>query len=407
VWSVRAAARAIFWIIQNFVVGLIVTLAKGVAWCTNDNNVLPPNNKQPHSGGSGTASLDEIEKIVNEREEEWKEKFESLWLERETEKDQELEEAKTDLKTRSKEIKKLKAALQDEKDEKARLSSLCEQAQKCREEDLARLKARMSKEVYCVTLGEAQKYLTFLNFIGEEFVKSDAIREQLEEQKIFVERIEQNPNYKRDCEPTKVFKVHCPNQPDYDNLRMDIQKTLAKLSKSGDPNPLDDESIPEALKNLIIQVQLEFPDLSDVEVYEKILRVKAENKGSLSGLNVHKIVKKIASSRNFDNARDGRSSSQSSSSSTSSVDSLGPHSCAICIEPFSTSSQRPYSLDGCRHTFHENCIKMWLAKKHECPICRKHQVWPLIQSLFHRFSLNSRHPKLKIFFKLKGFSLKI
>ena len=50
VWSVRAAARAIFWIIQNFVVGLIVTLAKGVAWCTNDNNVLPPNNKQPHSG---------------------------------------------------------------------------------------------------------------------------------------------------------------------------------------------------------------------------------------------------------------------------------------------------------------------------------------------------------------------
>ena len=48
-----------------------------------------------------------------------------------------------------------------------------------------------------MTLGEAQKYLTFLNFIGEEFVKSDAIREQLEEQKIFVERIEQNPNYKR------------------------------------------------------------------------------------------------------------------------------------------------------------------------------------------------------------------
>merc|ERR1712226_1833296 len=130
VWSVRAAARAIFWIIQNFVVGLIVTLAKGVAWCTNDNNVLPANNKPPHSGVSGTASLDEIEKTVNEREEEWKEKFESLWLEREAEKD---------LNTRTKEIKKLKAALQDEKGEKARLSSLCEQAQKCREEDLARL----------------------------------------------------------------------------------------------------------------------------------------------------------------------------------------------------------------------------------------------------------------------------
>ena len=61
-------------------------------------------------GGSGTASLDEIEKIVNEREEEWKEKFESLWLERETEKDQELEEAKTDLKTRSK-VRKLYLSL--------------------------------------------------------------------------------------------------------------------------------------------------------------------------------------------------------------------------------------------------------------------------------------------------------
>ena len=84
------------------------------------------------------------------------------------------------------------------------------------------------------------------------------------------------------------------------------------------------------LTNCPLQVQLEFPDLSDVEVYEKILRVKAENKGSLSGLNVHKIVKKIASSRNFDNARDGRSSSQSSSSSTSSVDSLGPVRVIFC-----------------------------------------------------------------------------
>ena len=26
-----------------------------------------------------------------------------------------------------------------------------------------------------------------------------------------------------------LFNVHCPNQPDYDNLRMDIQKKLAKV----------------------------------------------------------------------------------------------------------------------------------------------------------------------------------
>ena len=57
-------------------------------------------------GVSGAATLDEIEKTVNEREEEWKEKFESLWLEREAEKDKELEEAKTDLKTRTK-VRKL------------------------------------------------------------------------------------------------------------------------------------------------------------------------------------------------------------------------------------------------------------------------------------------------------------
>ena len=33
----------------------------------------------------------------------------------------------------------------------------------------------------------------------------------------------------RDVEPTKLFKVHCPNKPDFDNLRMDIQKKLAKV----------------------------------------------------------------------------------------------------------------------------------------------------------------------------------
>merc|ERR1712226_1502926 len=138
--------------------------------------------------------------------------------------------------------------------------------------------------MYAVTLGEADNFLAFLNFLSEEFLPdSDVLSELIAEQKIFVERIKKDPIYKRDCEPTKLFKVHCPNKPDFDNLRMDIQKKLAKVSSEVTMHDSPTSRIPDVLRRLICQVQQVFPDLSDVEVYEKILAIKASNRGSLAG----------------------------------------------------------------------------------------------------------------------------
>ena len=99
------------------------------------------------------------------------------------------------------EIKKLKAEICDEKEEKSRLVAMVRSAEETRDEkcqERNKVKQRVAKEMYAVTLGEANNFLAFLNFLSEEFLPdSDVLSELIAEQKIFVERIKKDPIYKR------------------------------------------------------------------------------------------------------------------------------------------------------------------------------------------------------------------
>lgn len=43
--------------------------------------------------------------------------------------------------------------------------------------------------------------------------------------------------------------------------------------------------------------------------------------------------------------------------------------CCICFEEMKSKNTK--TLAGCRHTFHRHCIKSWLEKKQDCPLCRR------------------------------------
>ena len=42
--------------------------------------------------------------------------------------------------------------------------------------------------------------------------------------------------------------------------------------------------------------------------------------------------------------------------------------CSICLEDY--SYDQDLVVTKCRHTFHEACFQLWLAKSRTCPICR-------------------------------------
>ncbi|RNF08500.1 hypothetical protein TraAM80_02726 [Trypanosoma rangeli] len=50
-------------------------------------------------------------------------------------------------------------------------------------------------------------------------------------------------------------------------------------------------------------------------------------------------------------------------------------SCAICLESV-IGSNGPVVVLPCRHCFHKDCIKHWLAEHLECPLCRANVVPP-------------------------------
>jgi len=43
------------------------------------------------------------------------------------------------------------------------------------------------------------------------------------------------------------------------------------------------------------------------------------------------------------------------------------HECSICLDDIGDNKVK---LD-CNHHFHQNCIKSWYNRKHNCPLCRK------------------------------------
>lgn len=42
--------------------------------------------------------------------------------------------------------------------------------------------------------------------------------------------------------------------------------------------------------------------------------------------------------------------------------------CPLCLEKYSLVHQ--VSRLPCKHTFHFDCIRMWLYQKKSCPVCR-------------------------------------
>ena len=52
------------------------------------------------------------------------------------------------------------------------------------------------------------------------------------------------------------------------------------------------------------------------------------------------------------------------------MNNSGKEICCICCEGF-TESDKPYLLNGCKHSFHPGCIISWFRSGHStCPICR-------------------------------------
>lgn len=45
--------------------------------------------------------------------------------------------------------------------------------------------------------------------------------------------------------------------------------------------------------------------------------------------------------------------------------------CSICLELMTKDSRRVIKLYCCDHIYHEKCIKEWIEKSRNCPLCRK------------------------------------
>ena len=43
--------------------------------------------------------------------------------------------------------------------------------------------------------------------------------------------------------------------------------------------------------------------------------------------------------------------------------------CSVCLDKISTDKEEQIKL-GCRHTFHSDCVLLWLLEKATCPLCR-------------------------------------
>jgi len=44
------------------------------------------------------------------------------------------------------------------------------------------------------------------------------------------------------------------------------------------------------------------------------------------------------------------------------------HECSICLEPLDNSKKNKTTI--CNHTFHKECIELWLLHQNICPLCR-------------------------------------
>lgn len=60
----------------------------------------------------------------------------------------------------------------------------------------------------------------------------------------------------------------------------------------------------------------------------------------------------------------------------------GDLQCCICLSSFQ-DGEKVKKLPDCNHSFHPECVDMWLSKKSSCPLCRA--------SLHHASNVESAH----------------
>jgi hypothetical protein len=44
--------------------------------------------------------------------------------------------------------------------------------------------------------------------------------------------------------------------------------------------------------------------------------------------------------------------------------------CAICLDEMNGSEGGEFCVLSCKHAYHRNCLKEWLVRKKECPMCK-------------------------------------
>ncbi|XP_071519097.1 uncharacterized protein [Panulirus ornatus] len=124
-------------------------------------------------------------------------------------------------------------------------------------------------------------------------------------------------------------------------------------------------------------------DFALPDICSALREVRIQNNNSLSGISTEKIVERVKLQLRSRRPGSGQASvapwvglTQGSGASTSGPEWQGPsieegtkieESCSICLEALIASPTVPLQ---CQHVFHEKCIKDWLRRQSNCPICR-------------------------------------
>ncbi|KAG8232155.1 hypothetical protein J437_LFUL012382 [Ladona fulva] len=145
-------------------------------------------------------------------------------------------------------------------------------------------------------------------------------------------------------------------------------------------------------KKLFTELKKAYPSRSEDELWYAVVSVRRNNKNSLSGLPIKRIVALAGNVLDWwpepsegsmgldkfigwaaDAANPSEESSRGAQKSVWSSATLSPKSeaekddCCICLQTMSS----PKTELNCTHTFHTECIRKWLSKESVCPICRK------------------------------------
>ena len=115
--------------------------------------------------------------------------------------------------------------------------------------------------------------------------------------------------------------------------------------------------------DVLDQLSQLLPEVSDDEILLHVHKIRRENGGKLCGMSVVDIAAKVR-------AMSYRANVGTRTNVSVVVDEEeSDDECSICTESMSNSGLTT-SLDGCQHRFHKDCIKQWLDKKKDCPLCR-------------------------------------